>query len=302
MRLRPTVGIGTSEPTERGGRDSHETSAIDRLRPTDKAEFSPEALHAAEASLAPSQSEESEATQPGSVGTPHELSEEERREVEDLTRRDREVRTHEQAHKAAAGPYGGAISYEYQTGPDGKRYASGGSVPIDVSPIPDDPRATVQKMRQVRGAALAPAEPSSADRQVAALAQRQLAEAQRELSVEKREELSGAESASPDTSPNAVTGEGVAGETAGESSSSLNGELDQSQANRTASSGSATVASSIDDRSAEATAAAVAPEASASEARERAADPRLVAPLAAYGRGSESSGSRAQGRSIDVRG
>ena len=104
-------------------------------------------------------------------GTPA-LSDEEQREVHELRQRDAEVRRHEQAHKAAAGSLAGAIAYEYTNGPDGKRYATGGEVPIDTAPIDGDPDATIDKMQRVRRAALAPAEPSNADRQVAAKAAR----------------------------------------------------------------------------------------------------------------------------------
>lgn len=287
MRLRPVPGIGPSEPAERGGRASQSTSAIDRLRPVDKVEFSPEALRAAEASLAPSETEEPEASQSGAVGTPHELSEEEQREVDELSRRDREVRTHEQAHKAAAGQYGGAISYEFQTGPDGKRYVSGGSVPIDVSPA-EDPRATIQKMRQVRGAALAPAEPSSADRQVAAQAQRQLAEAQRELATEKREELSGTANSNPAASGGSTV-EGVTGSSAGSvppaNPSDPLSTVHSSSGHEAASDATtpANVTRSVTDQP--------------------SGDPRLAAPLAAYGRSTETAAARQNaGSLLDVRG
>lgn len=95
------------------------------------------------------------------------LSDEEQAAVEELKARDREVRAHEQAHAAVGGQYVGAPSYEYQVGPDGKRYAIGGEVKIDASPIPGDPEATEQKMRVVERAAMAPAEPSPQDRKVA---------------------------------------------------------------------------------------------------------------------------------------
>ncbi|MCP3986264.1 MAG: hypothetical protein GY723_17940 [bacterium] len=110
---------------------------------------------------------------PGSKGTDSdsELTEEEQREVEELTRRDREVRAHEAAHKAAAGSLAkGGASFSYETGPDGRRYAVGGEVSIDASPVGDDPAATARKMERVRMAALAPADPSGQDRQVAARA------------------------------------------------------------------------------------------------------------------------------------
>jgi len=125
----------------------------------------------------------------GADGTP--LTDEEQAQVDELKARDREVRTHEQAHKSAGGQYAGAISYQYQRGPDGRRYAVGGSVPIDVSPVPDDPPATIRKMQQVRRAALAPAEPSSADRQVAAQASRTESQARREQSQRAQAERTG---------------------------------------------------------------------------------------------------------------
>lgn len=115
------------------------------------------------------------------------LTDEEQKQVDELKARDREVRAHEQAHKTVGGRYAGAISYDYQRGPDGRDYAVGGSVPIDVSPE-NDPEDTIAKMRVVIKAALAPAEPSAADRAVAAAAQRQLFNAQADLSIERAAE------------------------------------------------------------------------------------------------------------------
>ncbi|MDO6763475.1 putative metalloprotease CJM1_0395 family protein [Agarivorans sp. 1_MG-2023] len=111
----------------------------------------------------------------------NELSEGEQKKVDELSSRDREVRTHEAQHQAVGGQYASAASFELERGPDGKQYAVGGEVSIDVSEIPDDPQATIAKMEQVQRAALAPAEPSSQDRQVAAQAQQKAAEAQQEL-------------------------------------------------------------------------------------------------------------------------
>ena len=90
-----------------------------------------------------------------------ELSEEERRILNELRARDAEVRAHEPAHFAAAGPYAnGAPTFEFQTGPDGRQYAVGGEVSIDASPVPGDPEATVRKAQTVKRAALAPCDPS----------------------------------------------------------------------------------------------------------------------------------------------
>ncbi len=117
-----------------------------------------------------------------------ELSDEAAQQVEQLQARDREVRTHEQAHVAAAGPYlRGGPTYSYQKGPDGRRYAVGGEVQIDASPVEGDPEATLRKAQTVRAAALAPAEPSSADRSVAAAATQMEQQARAQLQQEQSE-------------------------------------------------------------------------------------------------------------------
>lgn len=122
------------------------------------------------------------------------LTDEDQKEVERLRERDREVRAHEQAHAAAGGSHiRGGIKYEYTTGPDGRRYATGGEVSIDTSPVPGDPQKTIQKAQQIRRAAMAPAEPSGADRQAAAAASRMEAEARQEL-IEERANPEGADS------------------------------------------------------------------------------------------------------------
>jgi len=111
-----------------------------------------------------------------------ELTPAEQQEVDDLKVRDREVRVHEMAHVLAGGAYvTGGPSYTYQTGPDGKGYAVGGSVGIDTSPIEGDPEATIQKMQTVVAAALAPAKPSGQDLKVAAAARQAESKARSEL-------------------------------------------------------------------------------------------------------------------------
>ncbi len=138
------------------------------------------------------------------------LSQEARREVEQLKARDREVRAHEQAHMSAAGPYArGGAGYSYQTGPDGRQYAVGGEVGIDTSPVADDPEATIQKAQVIRAAALAPANPSSQDRSVAAAATKMETQARQELrqaqAEEEEEEVGGPnESESDEIGPSLV--------------------------------------------------------------------------------------------------
>jgi len=109
-----------------------------------------------------------------------ELSPEAARQVAALQRADREVRAHEQAHMAAGAGLVRGSSYSYEAGPDNRRYAVAGEVSIDTSPG-RTPEETIAKARQIRAAALAPADPSTADRQVAAAASQMEMQAAREL-------------------------------------------------------------------------------------------------------------------------
>ncbi len=121
-----------------------------------------------------------------SSGKSDALSDEEKREVNSLKISDRKVHAHEQAHMAAGGNLViGGPSYKYETGPDGKRYAVGGEVSIDTSEVDGDPQATIVKAGRIRQTALAPADPSSQDRAVAAEAATMAFKAQIELSKQK---------------------------------------------------------------------------------------------------------------------
>jgi len=127
------------------------------------------------------------------------LSPEQRSEIRELRSRDLEVRQHEQAHQAVGGQFAGSVNFTFERGPNGQLFAVGGQVSIDTSPVPDDPEATINKMQVVRAAALAPAEPSSQDIQVAQEATSQMLEARAELRAERREEVNGGSESSPDS-------------------------------------------------------------------------------------------------------
>lgn len=123
------------------------------------------------------------------------LSDEQMQMLDQLQRRDTEVRTHEQAHLAAGGGLTrGGANFSYTTGPDGRRYATGGDVSIDVSEG-RSPEETVRRMQQVRAAALAPANPSNQDRRVAASANLKSTEARQEMVEISREEAEAAREA-----------------------------------------------------------------------------------------------------------
>jgi len=109
-------------------------------------------------------------------------------EIQKLAQIDQRVRAHELAHMAVGGQYAGAPSYSYVVGPDGKLYAVAGEVPIDLSEEPT-PEATVNKMRQVIAAALAPADPSPQDYRVAAIASQKLMKALQKLAQKRLKEI-----------------------------------------------------------------------------------------------------------------
>ncbi|GJL62798.1 MAG: hypothetical protein NPIRA04_14520 [Nitrospirales bacterium] len=124
-------------------------------------------------------------------GLPSSDDENAREETAKLRARDKQVRAHEQAHSAAAGGLAkGGASFTYERGPDGRQYAVGGEVNIDTSPVPGNPEATIRKAQQIRSAALAPADPSSQDRAVAASTATLEAQARQELQEEREEESS----------------------------------------------------------------------------------------------------------------
>ncbi|MEJ5228701.1 MAG: putative metalloprotease CJM1_0395 family protein [Pseudothermotoga sp.] len=92
-----------------------------------------------------------------------------RAQVERLKSKEQQVIAHENAHKAVAGRYAGSMCYTYTRGPDGKIYITGGEVSIDVSEE-RTPEATIRKMQVVKAAALAPADPSPQDLNIARVA------------------------------------------------------------------------------------------------------------------------------------
>ncbi len=118
------------------------------------------------------------------------LTDEQQKQVDKHKARDTKVRQHEAAHQAAGGGLVGGASFTYQEGPDGRRYAIGGEVPITAGGA-SSPEATIRKMDQVKRAALAPADPSGQDLAVAAAATAAQAQARQELSKAEAAEQAG---------------------------------------------------------------------------------------------------------------
>ncbi len=111
----------------------------------------------------------------------------EQQQLTELKQRDAEVRAHEQAHASLGGQYASSPQYEYERGLDGRRYAVGGEVSIDISEASTS-EETIRKAQQVKAAALAPAEPSAQDLRVATEATQIALEARNEIAREKAEE------------------------------------------------------------------------------------------------------------------
>ena len=147
------------------------------VNPVDRVNLSKEALSRCK----------DETCNPSAIKSEENLSAEEKQAVNNLKRRDAEVKAHEASHMAAGGGVvQGGATYEYQHGPDGKMYAIGGEVQIDTSPA-GSPEATIRKMQQIRRAALAPSQPSGTDRAVAAQASQIEAQARMEKVQEAKE-------------------------------------------------------------------------------------------------------------------
>lgn len=83
--------------------------------------------------------------------------------TEKLRQRDAHVRAHEMAHiMAAGGQAQGMPHYTYQTGPDGRAYAIGGSVNISVTGT-GDPEHDARQAQVAQRAATAVGDPSARD-------------------------------------------------------------------------------------------------------------------------------------------
>ena len=117
-----------------------------------------------------------------------EVTDEENEEIRRLKETDAKVKTHEMAHKVAAGSLAaGGPYYDYEQGPDGVSYAVSGRVPIRL-PETSDPEQALRDSEQAYRAALAPADPSSADRAAAAEFSSRASQARQEIAKARSDE------------------------------------------------------------------------------------------------------------------
>ncbi len=98
----------------------------------------------------------------------------------------------------------GGGSYAYSIGPDGQLYATGVTLSYDTAPVAEDPQATIEKMRQVRAAALASSSPTASDYAAAAAATQVEMQARLELVQQMTEQYLGDGSTSSAASPGSL--------------------------------------------------------------------------------------------------
>lgn len=171
------------------GRSENRRSAEDNPGDQARVDLAPSDEDQQKSAASQAQSEKQQQAQATQKAAQQEQLLRDRAKIAELSARDREVRAHEQAHAAVGGQYAGSPTYEFSKGPDGVNYAVSGEVSISAGSVPNDPQATIAKAQQIRAAANAPAEPSGADRAVAAAADKMEADARIELSTQQNNEI-----------------------------------------------------------------------------------------------------------------
>ena len=183
----PTDGAGPAYILSLSGR-----VPVEQKKPSDSAQDSgKEATQNENAGKSggktPEQQKAEEVKEPWRRGKPDFEQKKVEQEIKELKREETRVVAHENAHKGAGGQYAGGINYKRSTGPDGRQYITGGSVSMDISEE-SSPQKTIIKMQIVKRAALAPADPSSQDKAVAASASAKEARARQALSKQMLDE------------------------------------------------------------------------------------------------------------------
>ena len=85
-------------------------------------------------------------------------------QVQRMRVQEQEVRRTQVIKAAVGGAFAGDSTYQFALGPDGHRYIVGGDVAFDVSPVENNPRATISKMRRIRAAAGVSVQTTQSDR------------------------------------------------------------------------------------------------------------------------------------------
>ncbi len=107
------------------------------------------------------------------------LTEEEKREIEKIRKNGRNVRRRELVYRAVVGNHvRGAASFQYDTGPDGIKYATDGHTSIDTRPVINNPEASIRKAQAIKRTKI--------DRSVAVEIDKMEREARQKLREEQR--------------------------------------------------------------------------------------------------------------------
>ncbi|MCP4269219.1 MAG: hypothetical protein GY777_27230 [Candidatus Brocadiaceae bacterium] len=78
-------------------------------------------------------------------------SPEEQKEIEKIRKNSRNVKRRELVYRAVVGNHvRGAASFQYETGPDGMKYAIAGHTAIDTRPIINNPEASIRKAQAIK--------------------------------------------------------------------------------------------------------------------------------------------------------
>ncbi len=107
------------------------------------------------------------------------LTEEEQREIEKIRKNGRNIRRRELVYRAIVGNHvRGAVSFQYDTGPDGIKYATEGHTSIDTRPVINNPEASIRKAQAIKR--------TKTDRSVAVEVDKMEREARQKLREEQR--------------------------------------------------------------------------------------------------------------------
>jgi len=118
----------------------------------------------------------------------NELNVDEKRQVAELQRMDRDIRSAQQMRLSqGAGVVKSGVQYEFERGPDGALYVIGAKVSIDTSKAAT-PEETIKKMARAKAAANA-GNASIEDRRIAANADAIAADAKQELAKKHHQEI-----------------------------------------------------------------------------------------------------------------
>jgi len=117
---------------------------------------------------------------------PDDINSNEQKAIDQLKKRDREVRVHEMSHRTNPELIKiGSAQYDYTIGPDGKAYATGGKVTLSTGSS-KTPQEAYTKAEALKKASMAPGSPSSQDFQALNAAVAMVYEAENQIYAQNK--------------------------------------------------------------------------------------------------------------------